>query len=58
MADEATKPLVKGRYCSFKEMGLNVVGVVLGGIVAMMFMTNIVEAMFLQLFEAYTQVRL
>lgn len=40
MADEATKPLVKGRHCSFKEMGLNVVGVVFGMIVAMMFITS------------------
>lgn len=58
VADEATKPLVKGRHCSLKEMGLNVVGAVLGVVLAMMFMTSTVEAMFLQLFEAYTQVRL
>lgn len=33
--DEWSKQYVSGRHCSFKEMGLNVVGAVLGVLLAM-----------------------
>lgn len=46
--DEATKRFIKGRHCSLKEMGLNVVGAVLGVAlcvaIAMMFQASTVKA--------------
>lgn len=46
--DEATKRFISGRHCSFKEMGLNVVGAVLGVAlcvaITMMFQASTVKA--------------